>query len=274
MENDKQRNDWHSAFRQAIKVELLEYEKFLEFLEEYSLTTEPLRIDCIIVKKPKDLVIEKNFARFFKEINIIEYKSPGDFLSIKDFYKVYAYTSLYSFLEKGAITEKTITFVVSRTPKKLFKYLRGIRKYSVEKTSIGIYNVIGDYYPIQVINTSKVSENENLLLKCLTSNLKSPLLNSLLTESKRHKEWRGLLAAYFNVIVTANEERFKEAYKMATKTLEDILREVGALENIEARGKQEIAKNMINMGFSIDVISKATEMEPEKIKSLMAQSIN
>jgi len=188
---------------------------------------------------------------------------------------VYAYTSLYSSLEKGAVTEKTITFVVSRTPKKLFSYLKRIRKYSIEKSEAGVYNVIGDYYPIQVINTLEVSENENLLLKCLTSNLKIPLVNTLLAESEKHKEWSHLLAAYFNVIIKANEERFEEAYKMATRTLDDVLIKIGAAANFEARAdelrKHKIAQNMIKEGFSIDMISKITELEPEKVESLIAE---
>ena len=40
---------WHPAFVEAIKLELEEYEDVLEFYPEYQLTTEPLRIDCIII---------------------------------------------------------------------------------------------------------------------------------------------------------------------------------------------------------------------------------
>jgi len=79
------------------------------------------------------------------------------------------------------------------------------------------------------------------------------------------------LGAYFNVIIKANEERFKEVYKMGTRTLYDIFSEVGATEEWETRRTHKIAQNMIKLGFSIDMISKVTEMEPEKVQSLIAE---
>jgi hypothetical protein len=87
---------WHPAFLQAIQLELVDYKDSLEFKYEHQLTTEPLRIDLLIIKKPSDLAIDKNIARVFRTDNIVEYKSPGDYLSVKDFLKVYAYACLYA----------------------------------------------------------------------------------------------------------------------------------------------------------------------------------
>jgi transposase len=64
---------WHPAFVQAIKLELEPYWDALEFIPEYPLTAEPLEIDVVIIKKAPDLVIEKNIARIFRKINILEY---------------------------------------------------------------------------------------------------------------------------------------------------------------------------------------------------------
>ena len=49
---------WHPAFVQAIKLELEAYRDVLEFIPEYRLTSEPLEIDVVIVKKAPDLIIE------------------------------------------------------------------------------------------------------------------------------------------------------------------------------------------------------------------------
>jgi len=73
---------WHPAFLQAMQLELFEHKDSLDFRCEYQLTSEPLRIDLLIIKKPKELVIEKNIARIFRTDNIIEYKSPEDYLSV------------------------------------------------------------------------------------------------------------------------------------------------------------------------------------------------
>jgi len=92
----EQKLHWHPAFLQAIQLELIEFREYLEFRHEHNLTFEPLRIDLLIIKKPRDLLINKNIARLFRSDNILEYKSPEDYLSVKDFWKVYAYASLRS----------------------------------------------------------------------------------------------------------------------------------------------------------------------------------
>ena len=121
---------WHPAFIEAIQLELEEYSEFLEFYPEYQLTSEPLRIDCVIIKKPRDVVIKKNIASIFREVNLLEYKSPTDHVSIMDFYKVYAYACLYASFEKIPVSNLTITFVESRYPRKLLSHLENIQIYS------------------------------------------------------------------------------------------------------------------------------------------------
>jgi hypothetical protein len=49
---------WHKAFLQALQVELLEYQDCLEFQFERPLASEPLRIDILVIKKKRDVVIE------------------------------------------------------------------------------------------------------------------------------------------------------------------------------------------------------------------------
>jgi hypothetical protein len=73
---------WHSAFYEAIQLELDNYRDVLEFDFEYPLNTEPLRVDVVIVKKQKDVRIEKNIAAIFRAVNIVEYKSPSDYISV------------------------------------------------------------------------------------------------------------------------------------------------------------------------------------------------
>ena len=87
---------WHPAFVEALQLELEAYRDSLVFHPEYQLTSEPLKIDCVVVIKAKDLVIEKNIAAIFRETNLLEYKSPGGYVSVADFYKVYGYACLYT----------------------------------------------------------------------------------------------------------------------------------------------------------------------------------
>lgn len=95
---NKEHIDWHPAFVAAMKLELKNYENYLKYIEEYQLTDEPLRIDVIVLNEDK-IKIEKQVARIFKKYNIMEYKSPTDYLSIDDFYKVIAYAYLFKGIE-------------------------------------------------------------------------------------------------------------------------------------------------------------------------------
>ncbi|KAA8675346.1 hypothetical protein LN736_03360 [Clostridium sp. WLY-B-L2] len=57
---------WHPAFAAAVQLELKEYRKYLEFITEYQLTDEPLRIDVLVVKKLREIRIDKSLGRIFK----------------------------------------------------------------------------------------------------------------------------------------------------------------------------------------------------------------
>ncbi len=86
---------WHPGFSAALRITLHEEMKYLEMYEEYQLSRKPMQIDILIIKKINKVCIKKSIGKIFRTYNIIEYKSPNDFLSINDFYKAYGYTCFY-----------------------------------------------------------------------------------------------------------------------------------------------------------------------------------
>ena len=89
------RLQWHSGFSAALRVELEEELEELCIEDEHMLSKKPMQIDVLVVKKKREQPIRKNIGRIFRKHNIIEYKSPEDYLSVNDFYKVYGYTCFY-----------------------------------------------------------------------------------------------------------------------------------------------------------------------------------
>ena len=83
---------WHPAFFAGLQIELKDDKENLSFENEHQLSAKPMEIDVLVIKKEKDVPVRKNIGRIFRKHNIIEYKSPKDYLSIDDFYKVYGYT--------------------------------------------------------------------------------------------------------------------------------------------------------------------------------------
>jgi len=223
---------WHLAFLQAVRQELLDYSDSLEFKYEYQLTSAPLRIDLLIIKKPNDLVIDKNIARIFRADNLLEYKSPDDYFSVKDYLKVYAYANLYAAITPDVdFADITLTFIENRHPRKLLRYLTGTRGYRVEETSPGIYLISGDYVPIQIIESGKLPEHENLWLRSLVKDLQTGSMDSILDEVYKRGN-NALLDAYLDVLLRANPKVFLEARNMVRRrypTLVELLTESGDL---------------------------------------------
>ena len=240
---------WHPAFLQAMQMELFDYRDYLEFKYEHQLTTEPLRIDLLIIKKPKDLAIDKNIARIFRSDNIIEYKSPEDYISIKDFLKVYAYANLYAAITPNVdLSEVTLTFVESRHPRKLLKYLSGIRGYTVEETSPGIYFVAGDYLPIQIIESKKLSEGENLRLNSLRDDLKAKSMNVIIESRKKRLHDSGT-DAYLDVIFEANRKTAEANDMSWIDSVTEIMERKGIISEWKERSMEQGLEQGREMGL-------------------------
>ena len=252
---------WHPAFFEAIRLELEDYESDLEFVAERQLTTKPLQIDVVIVKKTRDMPIKKNIAEIFRRDNIIEYKSPTDYVSIENFYRVYAYACLYAFLEEGAdITDMTLTFVASSHPRELLAHLREARGCTVEEKWPGVYIVSGDPLPIQIIDNRKLSDGENLWLKGLDNTLDAQgwlrVTSEILRQGKPSR-----MGAYFEAIMRANMESFREAYEMNDNTLalDRMFEEIGLTARWEAKGEARGETKILGLfrqGYTVEEVEK------------------
>ena len=280
---------WHPGFMEALQMVLDNYKDALEILSEYQLTSEPLRIDCVVIKKIKGVVITKNIGSIFRDVNIIEYKSPDDYVAIGDFYKVFAYAYLYAFINGVLLSSLTITFIESRHPRNLLAYLKKVQNYQVEETNPGIYTVKGAVLPIQIINSRRLSSEENLWLKSLDNNLGIKEARRIFSEiEKLGKTAR--IEAYLDAIIRANSSVMQEALNMgddANARLIETLRDIGVLDKweakleaklevkLEAQGAERrtlaIAQNMVNQGYSLEAIVAATELDPATVQKLVSE---
>ena len=267
------RISWHPAFFEAVQMELDEYRNNLEFSSEFQLVSEPLRIDVLIIKKPKDLIIRKNIASIFRNINIVEYKSPDDYLSIKNFYLVYAYACIYISREQADISDITLTFVENRYPRELITHLKEIRKFSVEENRPGIYIIKGDIIPIQIINSRKLPAEENIWFRNLSNELEVSEIKQVLDEIEKHgKAVR--IGAYLDAIARANRKKFREINGMAEKyaALKELLEDFGFNKEYEAKGKAEgkaeVAANMLKEGLTAEQTARLSGLDISKVMEL------
>ena len=206
---------WHPAFQAAMQIELAEYQDWLKYEREHNLTQKPLQIDLLIIKMEQGRQIEKSIGRLFRRYNIIEYKGPSDYLSINDFYKVCGYAFFYKAdtvtEDEIPIEEITISLVSRAYPRKMLRHLREFWKCRVKKMEEGIYYVTGSKIPIQVIVTEQLSKKKNLWLRSLTDRIKDKEDMKRLLNEYREKQKNPLYESVMQMIVRANEEKFREA---------------------------------------------------------------
>jgi hypothetical protein len=265
---------WHPAFRSAIKLEFEEYQDVLEFKFETELNDEPLKVDAVIIKKLKDVVIKKNIAAIFRPDNIFEFKSPGDFFSVHDFYKVYGYACFYLYMNKLRVTDVTITIVETRHPRELFTHLKEIRGYQVEEAWSGIYHIKGDIIPIQVIESKRLAAGEDLWLRALGNKLDKASALEVVEKAARRRNDAGI-RSYLYVLMRSNPGIIQEVLKMsdvADITFEEALEQAGFIAKWEARGEEakalKIAKNLLASGCSVEQTAKLAELDIEKVRTL------
>ena len=203
MNTNDDKIQWHPAFDAALQIELEDEAEYLEFEPEHLLSKKPMQID-VLVKNEKDVKIKKNIGRIFRQYNIIEYKSPDDKLNIDDFYKIYGYACLY----------KSETFVCYHYPVKMLQKLKYDKKMSIKNIENGIYYLIGDLIPIQLIIIPKLSKENNYWLNNLRNDLKSGGEIRNFIEQYGKKIESKLYQALADTIMRAHWKELKEERRM------------------------------------------------------------
>jgi hypothetical protein len=192
----------------------------------------------VVIKKERDVMIEKPIGAIFKRVNIVEYKSPRDYLSIGDFHKTGACARLYSALYGVDITDMTVSFVAEARPQKLLDYLRKVYRYEVREEWPGIYHVRGDILGIQIIEVKRLGEGEAVWLKALRGGLNGERLRKII-EISRGMPKGAPLSAYIYILLQANVSGFREVLAMSDASFEEVLEEFGLTAKWEAKGREE-----------------------------------
>ena len=239
---------WHPGFSAALRVELEEELDELCIEDEHMLSKKPMQIAVLVVKKKGEQPIRKNIGRIFRKHNIIEYKSPEDYLSINDFYKVYGYTCFYQSETKRVREippeEITITFICNH-PQKLLEHLKKFKGIEVKKQEAGIYYLSGDSFPIQLVIVKELSKEENYWLQNLRCNLKTGEEIQEVVRRYEQVKHKAYYSEVMNLIVRANQKQMEEEKNMC-EALNELFAE--ELREADLRGRKEGHKEGIEQG--------------------------
>ncbi len=270
---------WHPAFFAGIQIEFEEEAHKLTFENEHQLGTDPMRIDVLIIKKQAGEEIQKNIGRIFRDYNIVEYKSPEDYLSIDAFYKVLGYACFYKsdvqYVDTIKIDGITVSYVSKKYPRKLIQHLRTVRGYEIVQYAKGIWHIKGGIFPMQLIVTSRLTAEENFWLKNLTNDLKrKEEAENLFTEYGKHKD-SNLHKSVMDLIMRANQKVFKEARGSMCDALMELMQDViqEKVEDGKLEGAQEklfeLIQKKVAKGKSVEQIADELEESVETVKVLI-----
>ena len=164
MSQEEGRIKYHYGFYAAMKVEYDLMHADVEYEQEIQLGEEPIRLDFLIIKKKPQVVLTDPIGEYFEAVNLFEYKSPEDGLSIDDFYKAIAYAFIYKgygrHVDELPIKEMTLTLVRHSYPRELMKALEKYG-FAVEKQYPGVYHVESIAgLKIQLIVSSRLQQGE------------------------------------------------------------------------------------------------------------------
>ncbi|MDR2535146.1 MAG: hypothetical protein LBD29_03830 [Treponema sp.] len=274
---------WDPAFFQALQLELEAYLEVLHFESEHQLTTEPLKIDVLIIKKLTETVIDNPITQEFRRYNVFEFKSPADYVSVDDFYKGLVYVLLYKVLNKLDIKDISLSFVAMKHPQSVIAHVQKAWGWKVTEQRCGIYGVTGTPFPIQLIETKRLSAENNLFLYSLRNDLSAETLEQVVNAALPGR--RVAVSAYIDVLLRANKQKVREALQiMKYPTLMEVFEEAGVIARVEAELRKQIeadiekqvkqaekirlAQKLINKGWDPAEIAEMTELDFSTVESL------
>ena len=281
---NKDKTYWHDAFYEALQLELHQYLKSLKFVYEHQLSKEALIVDVLVIKKEHDIEIEKNIGKIFKAINLFEFKSEKDGLTVDDYNKVMGYGYLYASFTHTSISDITISFAVTIHPRNLLNYLEHDRKFKVTYTEDGICYVKGDTFDVQILESKELSEEKNLFLKNLRSNLDMETAKRTVNAYKAIKEFESK-NAYIYRLAGANPAVFKELIAVSDTAIREVvmralIEEGGWLserdrerdrerdKKIVTQELREVARGLKSNNVPLNIIANTTKLPLEEVEAL------
>lgn len=283
MSGKAEKLQWHPAFCAATELELRQDLDVLELIPEYNLSKKPLQINLVIIKKMDwKRTLQNEIGHIMRGHNILEYKGPGDELTIDSFFKVIGYASLYKAqgiaVNKIPASEVTVSFFRNAYPKALFLELKK-EGYILKKMYPGIYYVRGKVpFPVQVVVTSQLERKAHCSLRVLTTQVEMQDAELFLEQIHylESKNERSNIDSVLQVSVNAN----KQVYSLLRRQNEmcEALRELmkdeieKELENkLEQGEKLQLIRQVIKKlqkGNSVEETSDMLEEEPENIRKI------
>ena len=284
MSQEEGRIKYHYGFYAAMRVEYELMHADLEYAQEIQLGEEPIRLDFLIIKKRPDVVLTDPIGEYFEAVNIFEYKSPEDGLSIDDFYKAIAYAFIYKGYNRKVdelpIEDITLTLVRHSYPRELMKALEKYG-FTVEEQHPGIYRIGGiTGLKIQVIAPSRFTQGEyeglHLLAKGCTEDAvvhyarKAAASENGNVKTNAETVIKTCLKINKDLNPQLKEDTVMDINK-AIRGIFDVVEEEGIKKGIQKginENKERVATDMLRNGEPLEKVKMYSRLAEDTIRSL------
>ena len=290
---ETKRTQWHPAFCDALELTLRKSRDQLEYQREYNLSSKPLQVDLLVIRKTGSQPIEEAIGQIFRRHNLFEYKSPGDDLNIDTYYKTVAYGCLYKALAGKRVNEipaadVTLTIIRQEKPDKLLQQMKEAGNV-IRCPYPGIYNLSGPdtMFATQVVAIEELPEGTHVWLKALTRHLTRTNAERLILENREvagSPRDQRMSDAVMQIAISANFDLFEKLKKedhVMCDALKELMRpefeeELAAeLKNNTDRVTRDVTNRVtrdVTRRVTQDVTQRVTQdTAVSNIKSLMSR---
>ena len=269
---------FHYGFYAAMKVEYDLMHADVTYEQEIQLGEEPIRLDFLIIKKKPQVVLTDPIGEYFEAVNLFEYKSPRDGLSIDDFYKAVAYAFIYKGygrkVDELPIEDMTLTLVRHTYPRELMKAI-GRTGFKVKEHHPGIYRVEGiTGLKVQVIVSSRLPDENYDGLKLIARGCKGDAVIRYMekTAASEDRDIRTNAGTVLEVCLNINKNLDEQIVGGKMRTIREIFKEAFDETRQEERNEtyKNVATDMLRDGIPLAQIAKYSRLAEDTIRNLAA----
>ena len=282
MTQEDVRTRYHYGFYAAMKVCYDLLKARVTYEQEKQLGEDPIRLDFLIIKKDNDVTLHDPIGEFFRAVNLFEYKSPEDGLSIDDFYKAQGYGLIYKGYDRKVnelpIEDMTLTLVRHSYPRELMRTLKEIG-FIIDEPYDGIYRVEGKIsIPVQIVVSSRLTDGEYDGLQLLAEGCTKEAVihyaeKAVASEDENIKTNAGTV---ISICLDINEElgsqlkeegTMNETIRRIFKEAFNLERQNGINEGINEANKR-VATDMLKKNLPLSLIEEISKLSEDTIRSL------
>jgi len=229
--------NWHSLFSRSLYSDL-DLPNGFAFENEKKLYTSDASIDMLVTRKDSETPDKNDIRKFFKGINVIEFKSRHQSLNLKVWHKVHGYGEIYlsqmDSLDNRQDHEMTLSFFTDHMPEKMFRQLKN-DGFEIQMISKGIYHLERKYhYPVQIIVLSELDGLQYPFLKALSKKATDEDMVRLLGTPAESRDLAGALLRNYE---QKTEGRFME--NLEKKDIKELVAEVRELMSYDWDGMEQ-----------------------------------